>query len=133
MPRKPKSLTSDAPLAPISAEILDQVVGQGPVTPEELEAVVRRFKMAIIERAPGGELTHHLRYARGGDKPDDSTGHRNGTSGKTVLTDDGPLALEVPRDRAGTFEPRSIGNMKPVSSISFGTASRSRIGRSASR
>src|SRR5438552_4217043 len=35
--------------------------------------------------------------------------HRNGTSGKTVLTDDGPLALEVPRDRAGTFEPRLIG------------------------
>ena len=42
-------------------------------------------------------------------KPDDTTNHRNGTSGKTVLTDDGPLALEVPRDRAGTFEPRLIG------------------------
>ena len=68
----------------------------------------RRFKKAIIERALGGELTHHLGYAAGDAKPEDTTNHRNGTSGKTVLTDDGPLALVVPRDRAGTFEPRLI-------------------------
>ena len=109
MPRKPKSLTSEAPLAPIPSEILDQFVRQGPLTPDELDAVVRRFKKAIIERALGGELTHHLGYALGGTKPEDTTNHRNGTSGKTVLTDDGPLALDVPRDRAGTFEPRLIG------------------------
>ena len=109
MPRKPKSSTSAAPLAPIPSEILDQFVRQGPLTPEELDAVVRRFKKAIIERALGGELTHHLGYALGGAKPEDTTNHRNGTSGKTVLTDDGPLALEVPRDRDGSFEPRLIG------------------------
>ncbi len=109
MPRKPKTSPSEAPLAPIPSEILDQFVGQGPLTPEELDAVVRRFKKAIIERALGGELTHHLGYAVGGAKPEDTTNHRNGTSGKTVLTDDGPLTLEVPRDRAGTFEPRLIG------------------------
>jgi putative transposase len=109
MPRKPKTSTSDAPLAPIPSEILDQFVGQGPLTAEELDAVVRRFKKAIIERALGGELTHQLGYAVGGAKPEDTTNHRNGTSGKTVLTDDGPLALDVPRDRAGTFEPRLIG------------------------
>ena len=63
----------------------------------------------MIERALGAELTHHLGYPAGGTKPDDTTNHRNGTSGKTVLTDDGPLALEVPRDRDGTFEPRLIG------------------------
>jgi putative transposase len=97
------------PLAPIPSEILDQLVRQGPLTPEELDAVVRRFKKAIIERALGGELTHHLGYAVGGAKPEDTTNHRNGTSGKTVLTDDGPLPLAVPRDRDGTFEPRLIG------------------------
>lgn len=109
MPRKPKSSTTEAPLAPIPSEILDQFVRQGPLTPEELDAVVRRFKKAIIERALGGELTHHLGYALGGVKPEATTNHRNGTSGKTVLTDDGPLSLEVPRDRDGTFEPRLIG------------------------
>lgn len=109
MPRKPKSSTAAVPLAPIPSEILDQFVGQGPLTPAELDAVMRRFKKAIIERALGGELTHHLGYAPGGAKPEDTTNHRNGTSGKTVLTDDGPLPLEVPRDRDGSFEPRLIG------------------------
>src|SRR6476619_2960960 len=105
MPRKAKSSTSEVPLAPIASEILDQFVRQGPLTPEELDGVVRRFKKAIIERALGGELTHHLGYAVGEAKPEDTTNHRNGTSGKTVLTDDGPLPLAVPRDRDGSFEP----------------------------
>jgi transposase-like protein len=108
MRRKRKSLTSEAPLAPVSSEVLDQFVGQGPISHEELEAAVRRFKKAIIERALGGELTHHLGYPAGGIKPEDRTNHRNGTGGKTVLTDDGPLSIDVPRDREGTFEPRLI-------------------------
>src|SRR3954451_5479672 len=109
MARRRKALMPDAPLAPIPSEILDQFVGHGPLTSEELDAVVRRFKKALIERALGGELTHHLGYARGAERPDATTNHRNGTSGKIVLTDDGPLPLDVPRDRAGTFEPRLIG------------------------
>jgi putative transposase len=108
MRRTRKNLTPDAPLAPVPSEILDQFVRQGPISHEELDAAVRRFKKAIIERALGGELTHHLGYPSGGTKPDDTTNHRNGTGGKTVLTDDGPLAIEVPRDREGTFEPRFI-------------------------
>jgi len=109
MARRRKALTPAAPLAPVPAELLDQFVRQGPLSPEELEAAVRRFKKAIIERALGGELTHHLGYPPGGTRPDEMTNHRNGTSGKTVLTDDGPLPIEVPRDREGTFEPRLIG------------------------
>lgn len=42
-------------------------------------------------------------------KPAHETNYRNGTSGKTVLTDDGPVSIEVPRDREGTFEPQLIG------------------------
>lgn len=109
MPRKTKRPLSAAPLAPVPPEILDEFVRQGPLTHEELEVAVRRFKKAIIERALGGELTHHLGYSPGSAKPEDTTNHRNGTSGKTVLTDDGPLPIEVPRDREGTFEPRFIG------------------------
>src|SRR5947207_6208935 len=109
MRRKQKSLIPDAPLAPVPSEILDQFVRQGPISPEELDAAVRRFKKAIIERALGGELTHHLGYRPGGEKPDDTTNHRNGTGGKTVLTDDGPLRIDVPRDRDGSLEPRLLG------------------------
>src|SRR6266508_1565024 len=108
MPRKRKASTADPSLSPVPAEILDHFVRQGPISPEELEDVVRRFKKAIIERALGGELTHHLGYPPGGLKPEDTTNHRNGTGSKTVLTDDGPLAIDVPRDRDGSFEPRLI-------------------------
>ena len=108
MRRKRKSLTPETPLAPVPSEILDQFVGQGPISPEALDAAVRRFKKAIIARALGGELTHHLGYPPGGEKPVDTTNHRNGTGSKTVLTDDGTLAIDVLRDREGTFEPRLI-------------------------
>ena len=83
MRRKRKSLTPDAPLAPVPSEMLDQFVGQGPISPEELDAAVRRFTKAIIERALGGELTHHLGYPPGGEKPDATTNHRNGTGSNT--------------------------------------------------
>lgn len=108
MRRKPTKDQPDAPLAPVPSEILDQFVRQGPISPGELDAAVRRFKKAIIERALGGELTHHLGYPPGGTKPEDTTNHRNGTGPKTVLTEDGRLAIDVPRDREGTFEPQLI-------------------------
>ncbi len=108
MPGKHRKRLKGPALEPVPSEILDHFVGQGPITPEELEATVRRFKKAVIERALGGELTHHLGYPAGGVKPDDTTNHRNGTSEKTVLTDDGPLTLDVPRDRESSFEPRLV-------------------------
>ena len=106
--RRKRKGQSDAPLARVPSDILDEFVRQGPISPEELDGAVRRFKKAIIERALGGELTHHLGYPPGGTKPEDSTNHRNGTGSKTVLTDDGPLPIDVPRDREGTFEPQLI-------------------------
>ena len=45
-------------------------------------------------------------YPPGGSKPDETTNHRKGTSEKRVLIDDGPMAVEIPRDREGTFEPQ---------------------------
>jgi hypothetical protein len=56
-------------LEPVPSAIPDHFVGQGPLTPDELETTVRRFKKAVIERALGGELTHHLGYLPGGTKP----------------------------------------------------------------
>jgi putative transposase len=107
MSRRRKTPASDD-LAPVPEAILNQFVRAGPLTAAELDVVMRRFKKAIIERALGGELTHHLGYAPGQPKPDDATNHRNGTSEKTVLTDDGAVTIAVPRDREGSFEPQLI-------------------------
>src|SRR5687768_12485068 len=69
--RKPKSEKPGAEvLAPIPAEILDQIVRDGPLTAAEVESATRRFKKALIERALGAELTYHLGYAAGAPKPE---------------------------------------------------------------
>lgn len=110
MPRKKQKL----PLPPVAElpagaqQWLDQVV-TGPMTAGAVEDVMRGIKKALIERALQAELSHHLGYAEGEARPDTSSNQRNGTSGKTVLTDDGPLRIDVPRDRAGQFEPQLIG------------------------
>jgi len=91
----------------IPRELIDQFV-TGPMSPEAVQAASMAFKKALIERALGAELSHHLGYAPGAAKPEAASNHRNGASGKTVLTDDGPLRLEVPRDRDGSFEPLLI-------------------------
>jgi putative transposase len=93
-----------AALPSIPKELIDQFV-TGPMTGEAVNAATVAFKKALIERALGAELSHHLGYAPASAKPDDAGNHRNGKSSKTVLTDDGPLRIEVPRDRAGSFEP----------------------------
>lgn len=73
-----------------------------------VNAAALAFKKALIERGLGAELSHHLGYPPGADRPGESGNHRNGATGKTVLTEDGPERIEVPRDRAGSFEPLLI-------------------------
>jgi putative transposase len=75
------------------------------MTPEEVQAICLDFKKALIERAMGAELSHHLGYRPGEARPEGQDNHRNGTTAKTVLTDDGPVRLELPRDRDGSYEP----------------------------
>ena len=109
MPLKTNTATADkAALPRIPAELLEQLI-PGPVTPGQFEDIFQHFKKAFIERALGAELSQHLGYAPGQVKPDGATNHRNGKSAKTVLTDTGALAIEVPRDRHGSFEPQLIG------------------------
>lgn len=65
MPRKSKNETPEQASVPeIPKELLDQFA-TGPMTAEAVEAVMRKFKKAVIERALGGEMTHHLGYAPG--------------------------------------------------------------------
>jgi len=61
----------------------------------------------VLERALEGELTAHLGYEKSerGGRGGGSGNARNGTIFKTVQTGVGPVPLQVPRDRAGTFEP----------------------------
>ena len=95
---------NSAALPKIPKELLDQFV-TGPMTGEAVNAASMAFKKALIERAMGAELGHHLGYPAGATKPEPAANQRNGTSGKTVFTGEGPVRIEVPRDRNGSFEP----------------------------
>lgn len=107
MPSKTRKAAAAQALPTIPKELIDQFVN-GPMSAEAVNAASMAFKKALIERALGAELTHHLGYAPGAEKPNEANNHRNGATAKTVLTEGGPLRIEVPRDRAGSFEPLLI-------------------------
>lgn len=94
----------------IKPELLDELLA-GVSSPEDLTGdagLFKALKKAMMERVLGAELTHHLGYKKG-DPAGRGTGNsRNGSSKKTVLTDDGQVELDIPRDRAGTFEPQLV-------------------------
>ena len=94
-------------LPSIPKELIDHMVS-GPMDAEAVNAASMAFKKALIERILSAELSHHLGYLPGADKPSEASNHRNGASGKTVLTEEGPLRIDVPRDRQGSFEPLLI-------------------------
>jgi len=97
-------------MATIKPEVLDGVLA-GVSSPDDLmgdAGLFKQLKKALMERALGAELTHHLGYEKGDPAGRGSGNSRNGHSAKTVLTEDGELDLSVPRDRAGTFEPRLV-------------------------
>jgi transposase-like protein len=64
----------------------------------------------VLETALKAELTEHLGYEAHDRRRADNA--RNGTSEKTVHTDIGPVSVEVPRDRAGTFDPKIVPKHK---------------------
>src|SRR5918992_1703133 len=95
----------------LDAGLLDEVMervdagglaltGEGGFLPEMIKAV--------LERGLAAELTDHLGYEKGDPAGRGSPNSRNGTNPKTLATEVGDVPLAVPRDRAGTFEPRLV-------------------------
>jgi len=110
MTRIKKNASEEAPkrALPASADkLLDELV-TGPMTAEAVQDTIMQLKKALIERALSAEMGHHLGYQSGEPRPEDATNQRNGTSSKTVLTEDGPIRLDIPRDRQGSFNPLLI-------------------------
>ena len=95
---------------PIKPEHLDELLA-GYERPEDLlgeDGLFKQLKKALLERALGAELTHHLGYEKGDPAGRGTGNNRNGSYPKTVLTEDGSVEIEVPRDRNGSFEPQIV-------------------------
>lgn len=110
MPSKMKPAAAGMTALPsIPKELIEQLTGGAtPMTADQINATTMALKKALIERVLGAELSHHLGYPPGSARPEEAANLRNGTSAKTMLTEDGPLRIEVPRDRSGSFEPIQI-------------------------
>lgn len=105
MPSKVRKLEREvAKLPSIPKGLVEQFL-TGPMTQEAVNAASLAFKQALIEASLNAELTHHLGYPPGGERPEATTNQRNGGTAKTVLTGDGKLRIATPRDRDGSFAP----------------------------
>jgi putative transposase len=95
----------------LDEQLLDQLVGQAKERGVKLAGeggLLQVLTKRLLESALEGEITDHLGYEKHDGVGDGSGNSRNGRRAKTVLTDVGPVEIEVPRDRAGTFEPQIV-------------------------
>src|SRR3954451_845212 len=73
------------------------------------DGLLKQLTKTVLETALNEELTEHLGYDKHDPAGRDSGNIRNGTRPKTVLTEaSGRVEIDVPRDRAGTFEPQIV-------------------------
>jgi hypothetical protein len=77
-----------------------QLTGEG--------GLLARLTKRVVESALEGEMDDHLGYGKHDPVGRNGGNSRNGTRGKTVLTEAGPVELAVPRDRNSSFEPRLV-------------------------
>ncbi len=101
------SSTSSGSVEELAVELMARADAEGVslVGPGGLLAGLTK---TVLETALEAEMSEHLGY-----EPHDPAGHRsgnsrNGTRAKTVLTDIGPVMIEVPRDRDASFEPTIV-------------------------
>jgi len=73
------------------------------------DGLLKQLTKTVLETALNQEMTEHLGHDKHGLAGNETGNVRNGTRGKTVLTEaSGQVPIDVPRDRAGTFEPQIV-------------------------
>ena len=82
-----------------------QATGVALVGPDGLLASLTK---RVLELGLEVEMSEHLGYEKHAAEGRDGGNSRNGTRAKRVITDVGPVTIEVPRDRHGTFDPQTV-------------------------
>ena len=94
----------------LADEVIDELLA-GARTEEEIVGpggVLAQLTKRLVERAMSAELTEHLGYEPHQEPPGGTGNTRNGSTAKTLATEHGPVRIETPRDRKGSFEPQII-------------------------
>src|ERR1700733_8136818 len=91
-------------------EVIDQLLA-GAKSEEEIVGpggLMSALTKRVVERALEVELTDHLGYEQHREPPGGVGNTRNGSTPKTLSTEHGPVRIETPRDRDGSFEPKLV-------------------------
>lgn len=95
----------------IPDELLDRLLAGQPLTAAGItgpDGLLKQLTKRLVERAMSAELSDHLGYEEGQAPPVSQPNRRNGSSSKTLITEQGAVGIEIPRDRAGSFEPQIV-------------------------
>ncbi|MGP4969165.1 IS256 family transposase [Glutamicibacter ardleyensis] len=103
-------------------KLIDQLVGQAREQGLAIDGengLLAALTKRVVESALEGEITDHLGYEK--HERGDADNSRNGIRSKTVQTKGGPISIDIPRDREGSFEPaivkkrqRRLGSIQDV-------------------
>src|SRR6266571_3240706 len=94
----------------LADEVIDELLA-GARTEEEIVGpggVLAQLTKRLVERAMSAELTAHLGYEPHQEPPGGVGNTRNGSTAKTLATEQGPVEIETPRDRNATFQPQIV-------------------------
>ena len=90
--------------------LIDELLA-GARTEEEIAGpggLLSQLTKRLVERAMEVELTDHLGFEPHQEPPGGAGNTRNGSMSKTLITEQGAVRIDTPRDRAGTFEPQIV-------------------------
>jgi putative transposase len=92
-------------------ELIDQLAGRARSQGLRLTGeggLLGKLTKMVIESALEGEMVDHLGYAKHQPAGRDGGNSRNGTRSKTLVTEAGPIEIDVPRDRDASFTPQIV-------------------------
>ncbi|QIS09251.1 hypothetical protein F5544_06700 [Nocardia arthritidis] len=95
----------------VDAELVGQLVASARANGLQLTGeggLLAQLTKMVVESALDGEITDHLGYDHGDPAGRGTPNSRNGTRSKTVVTDVGPVEIDVPQDRDSSFEPQIV-------------------------
>jgi putative transposase len=93
--------------AELAQRLVDQARAEG-VSLTGPGGLLGSLTKRVLETALEGEMDGHLGYAKGDPAGAGSGNSRNGKRAKTVVTEVGPVDIDVPRDREGSFDPKIV-------------------------
>ena len=112
-PAPPQSVVDQLPSEvrdQLSDDVIDELLA-GARSEEEIVGpggLLAQLTKRLVERAMEVELTDHLGYEHGQSPPGGAGNSRNGSTPKTLATEHGPVGIDTPRDRKGSFEPKIV-------------------------